>query len=101
MAGQKGGMGDVPLADAIKVLREQLTTAMLAGKDSELRFAVMELTLDLEVAVTKTAGGQGGIKFWLVEFGAKAERSNAATHRITLTLNPIDAQGKPLKLGTT
>jgi Trypsin-co-occurring domain 2 len=94
-------MDEIPLADAIQVLREQLTTAMVAGEESRLRFAVKELTLDLEIAVTKTGEGHGGIKFWMVDFGAKKERSNAATHRITLTLNPVDDRGQPLKLGNS
>jgi Trypsin-co-occurring domain 2 len=90
---------EVPLADAIEELRRQLTRAMLAGAESPMRFTVSELKLELEVAVTKSGEGHGGIKFWLVDFGAKADFSNATTHRVTLQLNPVDTEGKPVKLG--
>jgi hypothetical protein len=90
---------NIPLADAIEVLRQQLTAAMLAGQDSPLRFEVSALTLDLEVAVTKTGEGHAGIKFWLVDFAAKGDYSNAATHRVTMSLNPVDQAGRPVKLG--
>lgn len=92
-------MDNIPLADAIDVLRQQLTSAMLAGRDSPLRFEVGRLTLELEVAVTKTGEGRAGIMFWLVDFGAKAEYANAATHRVTMILNPVDQGGQPIKLG--
>lgn len=92
---------DIPLADAIEVLRQQLTSAMLAGKDSPLRFEVGGLTLDLEVAVTRSGEGRAGIMFWLVDFGAKGQYANAATHRVTMTLNPVDQGGQPIKLGDT
>jgi hypothetical protein len=89
----------VPLAEAIDVLRDELTTAMQAGGPSPLRFAVDELELELEVAMSRTGEGHGGIKFWLVDFGAKTEYSEGVTHRIRLNLRPIDAEGRPINLG--
>lgn len=91
-------VSDVPLAEAIEALRAQLSAAITAGADSELRFEVSELTLDLEVAMTTAGQGRAGIRFWLVDFGAKAEHTNAATHRVTLKLRPVDAVGRAIKL---
>jgi len=92
---------DVPLADAIEALRQQLTAAMLAGEKSPLRFTVEELTLELEVAVSYGGGGHAGIKFWLVDFGGKGEHSNAATHRIAMKLKPMDEHQQHINLGDT
>lgn len=94
-------MQRIPLVDAIEVLREQLIEVVNAAGSSPVRFGVRELELSMEVAVTRTGEGHAGITFWLVDFGAKGEVSDAVTHRVTLRLDPIDAAGRAIKLSNT
>lgn len=74
----------VPLADAIAGLRSQLIEAMDRGGGSKVAFLVAPIELTLQAQIT--AGGHGGVKWWVVEAGGKAER--VATQTIKLTLDP-------------
>jgi len=40
------------------------------------------------VAVSKEAGPNAKVRFWVVELGADAKVASQATQRITLTLDP-------------
>jgi Trypsin-co-occurring domain 2 len=86
-------MSDVPLAGAIRQLRAELTEAMRQGKDEELRFALGDIELELQLEVSKEAKGDAGIRFWLVSLGASASASRASTHVMRLTLTPETTEG--------
>lgn len=77
------------LADTIKALRAELTTAMAGGEGNELRFVLGPVTLDVAVAITKDAGGKFGVGFSVLSIGAKAGVSKEATDRITVSLQPM------------
>lgn len=79
----------VGLAEAIQSLRQELWEAMVAGTGSEVRFRVDSIELTAETAVTKTVGGNAGIKWWLVEAGAEASRDSLATQTLKLSLTPL------------
>lgn len=83
----------VPLSRVIADLRTELARAMAAGKGQALRFRLKPVELELELGVTRSAGGQGGVKFWVFELGGKAERAEVGKHKIKLVLEPIDALG--------
>lgn len=86
----------IPLASAIRALRDELQAAVRAGKDQELRFALGPVELELQVEAASEGGGEAGIKFGLVSVGAKGGRSSGTTHtvRLSLTPVPVDAHGK-------
>ena len=90
---------DIPLADAIKRLRDELISAAQEGADKDVRFRLGPIQLELEVAATNTGGGEAGIKFWVVTIGGKAETSKARTHTIHLELHPLAADGTDLVVG--
>lgn len=85
----------IPLASAIRVLRQQLQDAVREGAGEELRFALGAVELELHVEAAHEGGGDGGIKFWLVSVGAKASRSSGTSHTVRLSLTPVsvDAAG--------
>jgi hypothetical protein len=64
--------------------------------DEDVRFALGDVELELQVEVSKEAGGEGGIGFWLVTVGGKATRTSGTTHTIRLTLSPVSATGEDL-----
>lgn len=93
---------DLKLSELIEALRVELAVAAEAGKDQPLRFTVGPIELEVEIAVTKTTTGSGGVEFWVVKAGAEHERANAVTHRVKVTLNPERADGSgPVKVART
>jgi hypothetical protein len=88
------GTPTIPLAKAIEDLRSELLTAMRKGLGQELQFRLQPIELELEVAVTWDGEATSGIKFWVVELGAKGTYENASTHRLKLVLEPVGRDGK-------
>jgi hypothetical protein len=79
----------IPLAAAVKALREELCEAVRVGEGEELRFALGPIELELQVQAGSEAGGDVGIKFWLVSVGGKTGRSSETTHTVRLSLTPV------------
>lgn len=83
----------VELAELIATLRAELTEAMAAGKDADLKFEVGPVELELTVAVEKSGGASGKVRFWVLEMGADGKLGSTTTQRIKLTLDPRHADG--------
>ena len=83
------------LAETVRALRAQLAMAMSEGENESLRFDLGEVSMDFEVVVTRDVQADGGVRFGVISFGAKAGLAREATHRISLTMHPVivDAQG--------
>jgi hypothetical protein len=90
----------IPLAKAIEDLRAELLRALQEGTGKDLQFRLKPIELELKLAVT--AGGQGnaGVKFWVVELGAKGTYENATTHTLKLVLEPVGRDGGPVKISS-
>lgn len=84
------------LADAITLLRDQVLEARKRidqpGSDGGVQFGLGEITVELGVELTRTKGGNGGLRFSVVGFGAEAgarlESADKSTHRVTVRLTP-------------
>lgn len=50
----------IELSEAVQQLRGELEKAIEAGSDEALRFEVLELELEMQVAVTKEASAEAG-----------------------------------------
>jgi NTP-dependent ternary system trypsin peptidase co-occuring protein len=83
----------IPLASAIGALRTEIVKAMHAAGAEDIRFALGPVELELQVEAAQEAGGEAGIKFWLVSIGGKGSRSSGTTHTVKLTLTPVRAAG--------
>lgn len=90
----------VELAAAIGQVREQLTKVIVAGKDSPVAFRAGPVELEFEVAFTASGGGEAGVKVWVVSVGAKGGMSQGTTHRLKVTLTPVDRAGKDRLIGS-
>ena len=77
------------LAETIKALRSELTAAMESGANDALRFQLGPVELELTLAITREGGVDGGIRFGVISFGAKAGISDQDTHRVKLSLQPV------------
>jgi hypothetical protein len=91
----------VELTAAIGQVREQLTKAIEEGKDSPVAFRAGPVELEFEVEFTASGGGETGVKVWVVSVGAKGDVSRGTTHRLKVTLTPVDrATGKDKLIGS-
>lgn len=84
----------IPLARAIEDLRSELLLAVESGKGQALQFRLKPVELELKLAVTREAGANAGVKFWVLDIGAKGTIGDAATHTLKLVLEPVGKDGK-------
>jgi len=86
-------MAGIPLAEAIQELRAELTRATKQGADETIRFVPGPIELELGIEVSLTGETSGKVKFWVVEIDAEGELARVATHKLKLSLRPVDAAG--------
>jgi hypothetical protein len=90
----------VPLANAIADLRAELLKALQEGAGKDLQFRLRPIELELKLAITASGEGNAGIKFWVVELGAKGSYQNETTHTLKLTLEPVGPGGGDVKISS-
>ncbi len=90
------------LAETIKALRAELTMAMESSEHEALRFQLGPVELEVTLAITREGGVDGGVRFGVVSFGAKGGLSDEATHRLSLSLQPVvgagDGRSRPAEI---
>lgn len=89
--------GAIPLSEAIKSLREELTLAGIDGTQRRMRFRAGPVELTLQVAATTAGKATGGVKWWLIDAHGELSRQSVATQTLKITLEPVvfDAAGNP------
>jgi hypothetical protein len=91
--------GRIELADLLMSLRAEINRAWREGQYDVVGFEAgpieVELTTEIEVVPVQ---GKVTARFWVLEVGAQAGRTNTSTQRITLSLTPRDRRdpSKPL-----
>jgi hypothetical protein len=90
---QSAERAGIPLAKAIQDLRAELLDAVEEGREKDLRFKLKPIELEFSVAMTWTGEVHAGVKFWVVDLGAKGEVEQARTHKLKLVLEPTDREG--------
>lgn len=83
----------VGLADAVRALREELTTAIAEGKGKSIRFELGAVEMEFLLEVRRERGGGAGIQFWVISLSGRGSTSSGSTHRVTLSLKPVDETG--------
>jgi hypothetical protein len=92
---------ELGLAEAIDVLRSELRKAQDSGRESDVRFAVGSVEVELAIEVVKRAGGEVSVKVLnLLSLGGKGEVSKGETNRVKVTLNPIGTEGAPFEVAS-
>ncbi|MEV7372991.1 trypco2 family protein [Streptomyces sp. NPDC090301] len=90
------------LVDAIALLRAQVVEAQrqaaVAGADEGVEFVLGEITVDFGMELTNTKGVDGGLRWSVIGFGGRKENSRAATHTVSVTLNPQLTGGGNVKV---
>ncbi|MFI6276608.1 trypco2 family protein [Streptomyces sp. NPDC050988] len=79
----------IELGDFIRELRIQLNSALSDPDLGPVRFELGPVEIEATVAVDRSRGGSGKVRFWVVEANADMSTSTTQTHRITVTLQPV------------
>jgi hypothetical protein len=103
---QPGERGDdvvsgVGLDEALEALRAELAAAHARAAGTDLQFPVESVTMELKVAVTRSAGGKAGLRVPVLgaELGGSGSWESASGQTVTLTLgSPVDRNGVPQKV---
>ena len=93
-------MERIGLKNAIGALREELSEAILAATNEDLKFQVGEITLEFQVEVELAAEGSGKVNFWVVEIGGSGSRTSSTTHKVSVPLKPTTVDGQPVLTGS-
>ena len=98
-------MADPPieLSEFVGALRAELEKARAAGvaareRGSDIRLTVGEVTIEFTIAASREGQGQAGVKFYVFSLGGSVTASTETTQRVSLTLTPTRADGKPLEV---
>lgn len=81
----------IALAEMLSDLRAELLKARSDASESELRFEIADVELEVQLSVTKGAEGGGGVKFWVYNAEAQVSANEAKTHKLKLRLKPLNA----------
>ena len=88
----------IPLAEAIRAVRNELLDAMREGSAADLRFGVSGIDLEFEVEASRSGEAGAGVKFWVVNAGVKGSVAAGSTQRVKLSLVPVTATGGEVKV---
>jgi hypothetical protein len=91
----------ITLADAIKQLRDDLREAVLEGQGQDIVFTPRGVELELAITFGTELKAGGGFKLLaFLDLSAEAKSSDSSQHKIKLTLDIADKDGKPLKVSS-
>lgn len=79
---------NIPLKEMITSLREELSAAIAEGESQALKFHVPEVELELNLTLSKTTEGSGGLKFWVITAEGKHAVETSQVHKFKLKLKP-------------
>jgi hypothetical protein len=78
----------IELSDLIRGLRQEFVAALAEGDGEPVRFELGAVELEMTVAVNREAGGNGKIRFLVVDADGSGKYSHSQTQRITVSLQP-------------
>lgn len=94
-------MANIELSAMLGQLRKELSTAQSEGAESELKFQIEDIEIELQVATTSKMTGKTGIKIlvcWDAEASAGIDKAN--TQKLKLRLKPkVGPNKEPLDVG--
>jgi hypothetical protein len=89
----------IPLADAIQQLRDELREAILEGREKDILFTPNGIELELGLSFAAEAKVGGGFKLLaFLDLSTEAKASRESHHKIKLSLSVTDKNGQPIKV---
>ena len=87
------------LADSLNQLRSDLLQVESEGSDSELKLRIEKAELELTMVAASKAGGEVGMKWYILSASASGEVSSVSTQKLSLTLGVVDKTGSKKDIG--
>jgi Trypsin-co-occurring domain 2 len=92
-------MERIGLREAIHAVRSELIAATADATDQPVQFPVGSVQLEFQVGVTRDAGADGKVRFWVLELGASGRHQDQSVQTVTVNLEPpVDLEGRPVKV---
>ncbi len=91
----------VALTEVLEQLRGDLVKLVENAQGKDITFTVEGIELELKCAVTTDVTGRGGVKLWVVEFGASESHKSEFTQTVKLKLKPRDRWARDLDVTAT
>jgi hypothetical protein len=92
------------VAETLRALRAQLNAVLDDRPEEGIMFDLGETEVELQVSVTKEAGGDAGVRLGVISVGAKGGVTGESVHRVLVRLQPmqveVDAQDPEKKTVT-
>jgi hypothetical protein len=102
LEGERGAeVHGIGLAEAIALLRSELLAARASAADSDIQLPVKSMTVQLQVAATRTRDGKAGFSVPIVnvELGGSAGWQRETMQTVTVVFRgPVDRAGNPVKV---
>jgi hypothetical protein len=86
------------LADLINAVRAELEAAAVNARHRRLQLEVQEAQIEVEVVAKATRGAEGGLKIWVVNVGAKGDKTSGETQKVTLKLSAVTPDGSKFRV---
>jgi hypothetical protein len=99
--GDDATVPNLGLSEAIELLRDELLRARAAAAGSEIQLPVESMTVQLQVAATRTRDGKAGFSVPIVnvELGGSAGWQRETMQTVTIVFGgPVDRKGNPVKV---
>lgn len=92
----------ISLKDAVRDLRAQLQAAAAEGAEASIRFVPKSVEVGLSIEITKEAEATASGGLWsIITLEGSAKATSGNTHTVKLTLEPVDASGKPAMISSS
>lgn len=90
---------NIPLSEMVESLRQELAVAIAKGSGQAVKFEVERAEVEVELVAKRSAEAGGGVKFWVISAEGKAALAEETSHRLKLSLRPVDGRsGGPLQV---
>ncbi len=96
------GEQGIGLADAIGMLRIEVSKAHAAAESADVQFPLTSMTVELRVVAVRAADGRAGfcVPFVNFELGGSVGWQREMAQTVTVTFgSPVDMEGNPVKVG--
>lgn len=92
---------ELPLAEVIAALRDEIREAAAVGKAESVRFGLGPIEVEFNVTAKREGEGKGSIKFGVLgvgfEAGASGKIASEQVQKVKLTLKPSASTGHGTK----
>lgn len=89
---------ELKLAAAVATVRDELLEAARSAAGQEIHFEVDDVAMEFSVEMRKDAKAKFGFTAWVVTAGAGGGVARSDVHKVTLSLRPHLADGKPVEV---